>query len=176
MFKKLLLLLPLALLVIAACRTTLPPVPSESAAPEQQVLPAQVATKTPSPPPPKDTPNPDSLTSKFPPEFLNRDRSKGETLPNTRFGPQNKGAVIPFKGGKTIKLPDNVWLLGVGISECGAPAGVPCPSGSYVTFVTGKSLLEIKSALTVTNEGKLVSEVIAPGEEGVFESIKRQLQ
>lgn len=165
MTRLLWLLIPLALLLVAACRPVVASAPPEAAT--REMVPAQATPPTP-PPPPKFTPSPDSLT--LPPEYLNRDRSQGDTLHNRLWGPQNKGAMIPLNGGKRIKLPDTVYLdVTVMDVICGK---APCPKTPYSVFTTGKG----RSVLGMTFDGEIQFEKVALGEEGIFDPIKRQLQ
>ena len=198
MFKKLLLLLPLALLVIAACRPTLPPAPTESITPEQQVLPAQAVTPTPTP---KSLVNPDPTSSRYPlppdpwtmppypmkqlsrptkdssPEQFaawNAEREK-EFLAHNKpgkvgklSGPETKGTVIRVKN-REIRLPDDAYLArGPVIADCAA--GTKCPRSPIQVIARGNSFISVDA------DGKTVEMKIAPGEENAFDFLKRGLQ
>ena len=194
MLKKLLLLLPLALLVIAACRPTLASAPPELNT--QEIAPAQAVTPTPTPTPPlkyaevigpAPTPSvsrPPGPTFKvFPPpktdeEAMQQRQERIKELealgqapgPGVKSaGPQTKGFTVVVAG-KKIKLPDDAYI-GAIVSEVVCIPGQPCSKAPLLGIQRNNSYI-IVSIPT----GRIDKEVIAPGEEGAFDFLKRALQ
>lgn len=186
MFKKLLLLLPLALLVIAACRPTLASAPLEIT--PQETTPAQVVT--PKSPvnasvdvDPRNWPTPDSKPPVLPPPFFNKPdatleereawrkemEEKGYITKSPATKPIVKGATVTIKG-KKIKLPDDAYRDSR-ITEIYPVAGKKPWETPYLVIVRGNSRIFVAE-----NSGNILREETAPGEQEVFDFLKRALQ
>ena len=189
MLKKLRLLLPLALLVIAACQPTLASAPPEIT--KQETTPAQVATPTPTPKvgasvdvDPRNWPKMDNKPPVMLPPFRDKpaatleeelawrkemiDKGLISNAPPA-YGPHRKGDFVIIKGIK-IKLPDDTYNDGF-VAGVDVPMGKPQPETPYYIIVRGNSRI-----LVTVHTGKILREIIAPGEENTFDFLKRALQ
>lgn len=179
-------------LVIAGCAPNAPPsgvpasrptLPSrESTSSPQVVTPTPIPTPTPPPPwyiapPPTGMPYIKGPTPYPPPknaqellaqqeEIDRKSRATGGTV--TRAGPETKGATITVAG-KNIKLPDDAYWDGIAM-EVSCLNEVPCAQTPIIGIVRGKSEIGVS-----INTGQIAGEKVAPGEEGAFAFLDKEL-
>lgn len=188
MLKKLLLLLPLVLLVIAACRPTLASAPPDIT--NQETTPAQLVT--PKSPvnasvnvDPRNWPKPDNQPPVLPPPFINKPNATAEERAAWRkemeekgiirdgppaFGPATKGSTVVIKG-KNIKLPDDAYVQGVVLFAEPVVGLKPASETPYFIIIRGKSAIHVTE-----HTGKILQEYISPNEQGTFDFLKKALQ
>lgn len=83
-------------------------------------------------------------------------------------GPSTRGSAIQVAG-RVVQLPPDAYVETYTISATCLP-GKPCPQAPLYTIRRGQSKLTVSQP-----SGVVVEEKVMPGEEGVFESIRRQL-
>ena len=189
MLKKLLLLLPLALLVIAACQPTLASAPPEIT--NQETTPAQVITPTPTPKvgasadvDPRNWPKMDNKPPVLlPPPFRDKPAAtleeelayrkdmeeRGYITKSPAIKPIMKGATVTIKG-KKIKLPDDAYRDSR-ITEIYPVGGKKPWETPYLVIVRANSRIFVAE-----NSGYILREETAPGEETAFDFLKKALQ
>lgn len=156
---------------IPASRPTLPS--QESTYSPQVVTPTPTPTPTPPPPwyiGPPSTHIPPRGPTPLPPELWKEQERQEQAIPGriTRAGPETKGATITIAG-KKIKLPDDVYWDGI-VGPINCLAGIPCGRPPMIIIVRGKSTLGVNF-----NSGQITGETIAPGEDGAFAFLDKEL-
>ncbi len=179
--KRLPIIIPLFIMLLAACRAPLPAVSSSDTGTEM-VVPAQATrtptpARTPTPTPPKLTreqtePSWEQLQKME--EGLHKAYKPPEKLFDSEVsysvsGPTTKGMTITIAN-KKIKLPDDAYIKHYATEGIVSP-GKTGPETPLYVIARGNSIIVIPKG-----SGKIYSETIAPGEEGAFNFLKEALK